>query len=307
MSDAPILHHFEISPFSEKVRAIFGFKRMSWRSVLIPTAMPKPDVTALTGGYRKTPILQIGADIYCDTALIAQVIDALQPDPPLVPETAPTAPGLAAWADGPMFWQTVMNTQAPEARAALFRGMPPEAIVALRDDRVAFTAGLKRPTAIDAQAQLRHALAMFERALARSPWLLGAQPSIADFSVYHGLWFTARAEVAERLLAPYAAVRAWYARIAAMGHGRRLDIDSAEAIAIAAGAKGHAPVQVEQGLGFAAGESVAVAATDYGTEAVTGRLVGLGLDRVTLERLDERAGLVHVHFPRLGFELRKSG
>ena len=29
--------------------------------------MPKPNLTALTGGYRKTPVLQIGADIYCNS------------------------------------------------------------------------------------------------------------------------------------------------------------------------------------------------------------------------------------------------
>lgn len=106
----PILHHFEISPFSEKVRAIFGFKRMAWLSVLVPLAMPKPDVAALTGGYRKTPNLQIGADVYCDTALIAQVIDALRPEPPLVPASASMAPAVAGWADGTLFWQAITNT-----------------------------------------------------------------------------------------------------------------------------------------------------------------------------------------------------
>ena len=72
-----ILHHFDASPFAEKVRLILGFKGLAWRSVQIPMAMPKPDVVALTGGYRKTPLLQIGADIYCDTALIARVLDGM--------------------------------------------------------------------------------------------------------------------------------------------------------------------------------------------------------------------------------------
>ena len=302
----PILHHFEISPFAEKVRAIFGFKRMVWRSVRVPLAMPKPDVTALTGGYRKTPNLQIGADVYCDTALIAQVIDALQPDPPLLPASAPLAPAVAACADSTLFWQAIMNTQAPEARARLFEGMTSEAIDGLRADRAAFTGGVKRPTPVDAAAQFRSALGMFERALAGQPWLLGAQPSIADFSVYHGLWFTARAGVAETLLAPHPAVRAWFERIAALGHGQRSEINSAEAIAIAATAKQHAPVQVLPGLGFEASQDVTVAATDYGNEAVSGTLVGLTTLRVTLARQDPRAGLVHVHFPRLGFQVQKA-
>ena len=300
----PILHHFEISPFSEKVRAIFGFKRMAWRSVLVPLAMPKPDVAALTGGYRRTPNLQIDADVYCDTALIAQVIDALRPEPPLVPASASMAPAVAAWADSTLFWQAITNTQAPEARAKLFEGMTPEAIDGLRADRVAFTTGVKRPAPTDAATQFHSALRMFERALAGQPWLLGAQPSIADFSVYHCLWFTARAGVATTLLAPHPAVRAWFERIAALGHGQRDEIDSGEAIAIAAAAKEHAPVQVQPGLGFDAGQAVTVAATDYGSEAVSGTLVGITIESVTLARQDPRAGIVHVHFPRSGFQIQ---
>ena len=74
MNDELILHHYDGSPFSEKLRLVFGFKRMAWASVKIPVIMPKPDVIALTGGYRKTPFLQVGADVYCDTALVARAM-----------------------------------------------------------------------------------------------------------------------------------------------------------------------------------------------------------------------------------------
>ena len=83
-----ILHHYTTSPFSEKIRLILGFKQLAWKSVLIPSIMPKPDVVALTGGYRKTPFLQVGADIYCDTALIARRPCANRADAIAVP--APT-------------------------------------------------------------------------------------------------------------------------------------------------------------------------------------------------------------------------
>lgn len=305
MSGTPILHHFEGSPFSEKLRAIFGLKQMAWRSVLIPMTLPKPDVIALTGGHRRTPILQIGADVYCDSALIAQCLDRLQPSPPLVDAPA-MATLVAAWADSTLFWQAVMNTQAPEARARIFQGLTPAEIAHLREDRTAFTSGLRRPNPEDAAAQMQAALRRFEQALATQPWLMGAAPSIADFAVYHCVWFITRAGVAEQLLAPWPQVRAWYARLLALGHGQRSEISSAQALAEAASASGHAPVQVAPGLGFAAGEAVTVAATDYGTDAVSGALVGLDTEQITLARRDARAGLVHVHFPRLGFELRRS-
>ena len=80
-----VLHHYGTSPFSEKVRLVLGMKRLEWRSVTVPRMLPKPDVVALTGGYRRTPFLQIGADIYCDSLLMCRVIDRLAPEPPLYP------------------------------------------------------------------------------------------------------------------------------------------------------------------------------------------------------------------------------
>ena len=72
-----ILHHYPSSPFSEKIRLVLGYKKLPWKSVLIPNIMPKPDLMPLTGGYRKTPVLQVGADIYCDTQLIMLEIERL--------------------------------------------------------------------------------------------------------------------------------------------------------------------------------------------------------------------------------------
>src|SRR6185436_19379337 len=102
-----ILHHYAGSPFSEKVRLMLGFKGLAWRSVPIPVIMPKPDVIALTGGYRRTPILQSGADIWCDSALIARVLEARAPAPTLYPASAPLAPLLAQWADSTLFWTVI--------------------------------------------------------------------------------------------------------------------------------------------------------------------------------------------------------
>ena len=95
----PILHHFDASPFAEKIRLILGFHGIAWREVKIPMVMPKPDVLAMTGGYRKTPLLQLGADVYADTSLIARVLDRLGQGPTLFPATAPLAVPLAQWAD----------------------------------------------------------------------------------------------------------------------------------------------------------------------------------------------------------------
>ena len=103
-----ILHHFATSPFSEKVRIAFGIKQLTWKSVQIPSIMPKPDLMPLTGGYRRTPVLQIGADIYCDTQLIMLELEKRAPQPPLLPPgQAGEARAIAMWVDRNIFWSAV--------------------------------------------------------------------------------------------------------------------------------------------------------------------------------------------------------
>src|SRR6202007_173889 len=99
-----IFHHYQNSPFSQKVRSILGYKKLAWKSLTVPNIMPKPDVVALTGGYRRTPFLQIGAAIYCDTALIADVLERIAPEPTLYPAAVEgVSRTLAQWADFNLF------------------------------------------------------------------------------------------------------------------------------------------------------------------------------------------------------------
>lgn len=91
----------------------------------------------------------------------------------------------------------------------------------------------------------------------------------------------------------------------AIPHSPSTPLESADAVAIAAAATPSAPVGVTAGSGFENGQAVIVAATDYGTDPVRGSLVGLSPERISIARDDPRAGRVHVHFPRHGFQLRK--
>ena len=123
-----VLHHFDWSPYAEKVRVLLGIKGLAWRSVQIPMVMPKPDLTALTGGYRKTPVLQVGADIYCDSSLIALELERRQPEPTLFPDGgAGLALALSAWA-GRFF----------DAGAGLAMGLNDELPADLMQDRREF-------------------------------------------------------------------------------------------------------------------------------------------------------------------------
>ena len=304
-----ILHHYDGSPFSEKLRLIFGFKGLHWHSVKIPVIMPKPDVVALTGGYRKTPIVQVGADVYCDTALIAQLIDRHHPAPTLFPASAPLAPIVAQWADSTLFWTVIPYAMQPSGRAHIFKGVASEVMQAFAADRAPFTASMKRQTVADAAANLESYVKALDAQLSDGrPWLLGTEASIADFAVAHCGWYVRRAGPVADILQPHARFSAWLDRVLAFGHGRFDKSSSEEALAVAAAASAassYAPCAVTPGLGFEAGQAVTVTPTDYGHDPVAGTLVGLSTAEVVLRRSDPRAGTVHVHFPRAGFQIKE--
>ena len=301
-----ILHHYPMSPFAEKIRLIFGFKNLHWSSVLIPNIMPKPDLTALTGGYRKTPVLQIGADIYCDTALIADVLEEHSPHPTLYPAgIAGASRILAQWADSTLFWTAIPYTMQPEGLAKLFEGVPPEAIKAFGDDRNVFRANMPRMRPGDAIAGFRLYLERLEETLGKQAYFFGAAPSIADFSIYHCLWFVTRGGPVAKIFDSFPALQSWRERIAAFGHATHEKLDSAAAIEAAHAATPVKSLGNVDTQGIAIGDRVVVAATDTGTDPVEGSLYGASKNRVSIARQDARAGTVVVHFPRLGFELRR--
>ncbi len=300
-----ILHHYQGSPFSEKVRLVLGMKGLAWRSVIVPVMMPKPDALALTGGYRRTPFLQIGADVYCDSALMCRVIDRLTPQPTLYPpQFAGLADIVAQWADASLFWAAVPFTMQPAGIAHIFAGAPPEFLKAFGGDRAAMNPTMRRAPLADAGSAVDAYVARFEAMLADGrAFLLGAAPCIADFAAAQSIWFMRRAPPIAARLSLHARVAAWYERVAAFGHGESQPMTSAEAIAVAAAGQ-KAPADVAAGEPFAAGDAVTVAAADYAHDEVAGTIVGLDRDEIAIARSDPRAGAVHVHFPRIGFHVK---
>lgn len=303
-----ILHHYAGSPFSEKFRLILGMKGVAWKSVNVPVICPKPDVVALTGGYRRTPFMQVGADIYCDTALMCRVLDRMHPSPALYPQAAGGAQHIVAqWADSALFWVAVPYTLQPAGAVHVFEGASSEMMKAFMADRAAMTTGMRKATLTDATAQLRGYLGWLEQQLADGRrFLCGEEASIADFSVAQSVWFIRLAPPLAAILAPFERLGAWYERVHAFGHGRHDRLSSTDAIGIARAAGSFDEVTFDESSGFARGQSVTVTPIDYAQDPVAGRLVGLSDEQISVEREDERAGLVHVHFPRVGYQLRKS-
>jgi glutathione S-transferase len=306
-----ILHHYATSPFSEKVRLILGAKQLPWKSVFIPPIMPKPDVEVLTGGYRKTPFLQIGADIYCDSALIADVLEHLQPAPTLYPEPEKGMSRiLAQWADTTLFWAAMAWNLQPKGAAEVFAKAPPEAAKAFGEDRAKMSAGnMTRLRPGDATSAYKSYLRRLSDMLDDKPFLLGEVPSIADFAAYHPLWYTRRIEAVKGILDLTPAVVDWMNRMAAIGHGTPEKFGADEAIAVAKAATPHSLLTdstFQDDHGIPLGSAVTLRAESFGLEETPGTLVAATRTHYTLERNGECTGRVHVHFPRIGYVLKKA-
>jgi glutathione S-transferase len=305
-----ILHHYPTSPFSEKIRLVLGYKQLAWKSVVIPAILPKPDVLALTGGYRKTPFLQVGADIYCDSALICDVLEHRQPAPTLYPaHNKGMARVLAQWADTTLFWAAMAYTLQPKGAATMFEGAPADAAKAFMEDRKAMRVNMTQLRTGDATAAYRSYLRRLANMVEEHPFLLGDAPCVADFAAYHPLWFSrVRVPVMAGILDATPGVLAWMDRMAALGQGTMQKFSAAEAVALAAASTplplADEPFQDEHGIPL--GSRVSVTAESFGTEPTEGELLAATRMHYTLRRTDERAGTVHVHFPRIGYVLKKS-
>jgi glutathione S-transferase len=300
MSDI-ILHHYAGSPFAEKVRIALGMKQLAWKSVDIPNIMPKPDLMPLTGGYRKTPVMQVGADIYCDTQLITMELERRAPSPPLLPKGKEgEARAIAMWIDRNIFWAAVGVVMG-----AIGHTLPD----AFKKDRGEFSGRSFDPQGLKAAAPLALSqvyahLSFAETMLADGrKFLLGGEPTLADCALYNPVWFIReRVGPGTRPLDRLPKIAAWAERVKALGHGKRSDLPAVEALAVAKAAKPAATsVDPQDPVGLKAGQKVSIMPDDTGKVPVTGELVGLAMDRISIARIDPRAGDVVVHFPRAGF------
>ncbi len=302
-----ILHHYDFSSFAEKPRMILGHKQLAWRSVEQPMVMPKPLLLPLTGGYRRIPVLQVGADVYCDTRCIAEELERRHPAPTLFPGgSRGQCEAVSQWGDNALSWAcgryaTGLRTDdLPQAfyvdRSAMW-GLPPN---------VNRAAGVASRYHVQLLAQLDW---LEPWCAGGQPYLLGAAPSLADYAVYQALYFlTVNGDAVRAVLAPFSAVRAWMGRVAAIGHGRPSPLDGEAALAIARAAEPETPPPAGDAppdpSGLRPGDPIAVLPTDYARDPVEGVMVALTRTRVTLRREDPAVGTVHVHFPRLNYRIR---
>jgi glutathione S-transferase len=299
-----ILHHYyeQASPFSERVRLVLGLKGLSWGSVLTGYVPPRPHLDILTGGYRRIPVMQIGADVYCDTRCIIEELERRYPDPTVYPNgERGLSAMLTSWSHGPMLTHAFCLYVGRDSDR-----IPDDYI----QDRIEITEGALDVERLKAAvpvlwAQVRAQLDWIESQLGDGrDFLLGTTAGLADITAYQNAWFLEEvySEWSD-LVAPFPRLRRWMERIKAIGHGEEIEMDPTAALAAArdsdpetaAGADSDAPI------GARPGDRVQVMPDDYAKVPVKGELVESSAQHVAIRRTDPQVGEVVAHFPQMGF------
>lgn len=296
-----ILHHYDTSPFSQKVRMLLGLKGLAWRSAIQPNMMPKPDLVPLTGGYRRAPVMQIGADVFLDSSLAMAEIERRHPG-----HAGGAAWPVNLWADRAFFQASV---------TVIFGALGDRIDPAFAADREKlsgrpFDAAAMAAALVPARAAWRAHAAWIEAALASAPYLAGEAPGIADIAAYMNVWFVGgfQPEALDPLIAGLPCLAVWRQAMGQIGQGMRTEIAPADALAIARDATpAEAPAHdAGDPLGLSPGAAVTVAADDYGRDPVAGTLVALTPSRVVIARETPDLGTLHVHAPRIGFVVERA-
>jgi glutathione S-transferase len=300
-----ILHHYPPSPFSEKVRVGFGIKKLAWRSVEIPRVPPKPELMPLTAGYRRTPVMQIGADIYCDSQCILRELQRRFPEPTFYPGGGDGMPwGINRWTD------TVFDAAAGVVLGANADQLPE----AFAKDRGRLYFGpsydyeIIKANVPHAAAQLRGQLGWIDQRLATGRnFMLGDKPGLPDAVAYYLVWFTrGRWQSGAELLAEFPALEAWEKRVAAIGHGDVKDMTAGEALDIAKASKTGTPEKADprDPQGIKPGMTVSIVAdVDGGETPVTAKVRAVDRETISVLHDEDRVGTVCIHFPRVGYRV----
>lgn len=303
-----ILHHYGVSPYSEKIRCLFGYTDMAWQSMVVAPLPPRPELDPLVGGYRRIPVAQIGADLFCDSNLIAEEISTLAGNPQLgLVNCAAEIQSFVQHTEQTVFMAVVQSVVPKSALAMLLPRYWPWQILKLMRDRakVAKTSKAPRLSKTERTDALLHFCDGIDARTTNSDFLFGDTPTIADFAAYHVVWFADLTRPG-KLLHDRPHALAWQARMHAFGHGEMAKIKPAQ---VFQAARESEPRQITKAQRHHddIGASVVVRPNDYAREGVTGQLVGADADRWIIARHTDRFGTLHVHFPARGYELSVTG
>ncbi|MDO8416162.1 MAG: glutathione S-transferase family protein [Agitococcus sp.] len=297
-----ILHHYPMSPFSEKIRVMLGYADVAWQSCMTREMPPRPLLARLAGGYRKIPVAQIGADIFCDSHIIAAEIAQLSNKPALdLDNLDADQQAFITKVDLDLFFACLFAAGTMKLNIKVLKAMSLLDVGRFLLDRINMgrKAKVRAVNPLKAKELVIAHLADLEQRLSQD-FLFGQTPTHADFSTYHTLWFIH--DLAESpLLKGHPRLLNWMARMKAFGHGTSQQINEVQALKAAQTEPRIIANEYRQDALI--GQTVSIAPADYGCEPTTGTLVGVMPNRWIIARQDVELGTLHVHFPRQGYQL----
>ena len=304
-----ILHHYPQSPVTEKVRIALGIKNLTWQSVEIPRLPPRPLLMPMTGGYRRTPVLQIGSDIYCDSQCILRELDTRFPEPSLFPEPlCEMAWAISRWIDGPVFTSAIavvlgsaedLPADFAADRGRLYFGEQFK-LEQLRQEVSHHISQL--------YAQLHWAEQMLESQHSSGMrFLAGASPGLMDIMLYYIVWFlTGRWSQGEQFVNQLSVVARWQQEMLLIGHGISTEMDAKFALQAARDTQPQTKQTVGAccTTGIAPGMRVSIIPDVGGGDPVVfGEVVLVDVNQIAIVRQDTEVGEVVIHFPRVGYRV----
>ena len=301
-----ILHHYWPSPFAHKIRLALGLTGAPWRSVEIPRVPPKPLLMPLTAGYRRTPVLQSGADVYCDTQNIVRALTEITDDCRLLPpELRGKILAFTDWADGAVF-----NLAARVVLTSAIDTAPPQFI----QDRGGLYFGPNwTPEVLKSQLpgvtlQLAAHLNSIDSGLNGHGGFVSNELSYADVTIAYLAWFIrGRWDQGPEFLEQFANIERIEQDVHEAIREVYEDLPAEDALKIAVNAESQSPsgVTPQCGVTLKHGTQVAIKPqAETSDPPVVGRLRYLDCVRVSIDHYAPEVGDVVVHLPVAGYQIQ---
>ena len=297
----PVLYHYPMSPYSEKLRLALGMRGLFWTSVQVAPQPPREVLEQLLGGYRRIPVLQVGAHFYCDTRL---AFELLYLEDPTCTDLSADDEALRAWAEREIFFAVFSVVSPTKVVRFLFRRFGVAGVWRFIRDR----SQMMRDSTVVALApdRAREVVKEFIEHLAlhlsSRRCLSGVAPGYLDLCCYHPLWMVS--QIDSSLLSSWPpSVSQWMERINSLGHGEQLRASRGCVFEnIAENQVAFSGTVTEP---YRLGEFVGVAPSDYARDETCGSLVDINRKRVVISRTLNSGDVIYLHFPRDGFDLRR--
>ncbi|AFZ50097.1 glutathione S-transferase [Dactylococcopsis salina] len=191
------LYQFELSQYSEKVRFLLDYKGLEYRKIEVTPGMGQVEVYQMSG-QRQVPVLKDGETVIPDSTDIAMYLERNYPERPLLP-TASREKGLTLlmeeWADESIGLKSrkafigalnrnealrtaVLPSDTPDFVKSIVSGIPSDLL-----DALGTGVGIGGEALKAIEGSLKQDLEALCLILQEQPYLTGATPTLADFSV----------------------------------------------------------------------------------------------------------------------------